>query len=657
MGKRPRTRHVDNIEGTLDAEADPAQNFSLLQKLPGITAALSRDIVSLLREDRAGKYTSTRPNQSNVGMEHALQSVPLPAKAGQNISFYYLSLAEVVQSKVNRCPFFAQNLKEALQRGRNTVTLLLFQDETTPGNPLRPDQMRKTLMTYGTFLEMDALFMDSQWLTLSCARTQELSDCNHGFEAALRVLMEKCLAEGHDGFPIDFDGDIQLVRLCQGLLLADLEGIRQATGCKGTSGIKPCLVCSNVLAHGRSAGPGYVQLTEKEKSLFQRRSQNSLMEVKDHLATLRGGALEEAEKLTGWHFDALSASALSSPLLLSTGFFCIENILFDAMHIYYAGLIPQELGLWYEVASQKGLTLEHLQSYGKRWTRRSDDTDSASLFVRKLWKKDKDFKGDASQSIAAIYLVASFQAEVFGEDADMHLPGQSLLSLFAVVQVLLHGKSDVSDTEDLSSLQKKHMLAFEGAYSADIFRPKAHVALHLQEQYQKWSKAIDCFACERKHKYFKSEIAPNFRRLADFSKATLLKMSLRDMNTSVSAGALGYQLEGKQMPCPALTKAFNGALKPPTLALAAWKKGVYFQKGEFLLLKENVAIEIECFVKANDSYYVLGQYLRAVGTTHHIKHFQKEDATNLLVVTLHDVERKHQIEMVRRQDENLWLVA
>lgn len=74
-------------------------------------------------------------------------------------------------------------------------------------------------------------------------------------------------------------------------------------------------------------------------------------------------------------------------------------------------------------------------------------------------------------------------------------------------------------------------------------RPKFHYALHLQEQIHRWRRHIDCFAGERKHRVFKSIVAPRLTRLNCFNRSTLLQMT--ELTTSHLESEYTGQLIGK----------------------------------------------------------------------------------------------------------------
>ena len=76
-------------------------------------------------------------------------------------------------------------------------------------------------------------------------------------------------------------------------------------------------------------------------------------------------------------------------------------------------------------------------------------------------------------------------------------------------------------------------------------RPKFHYSLHLQAQIQKYRRHIDCFVGERKHRVFKSIVAPRLSRLGCFSRSTLLQLTEIELTTSHPESEYSGRLVGK----------------------------------------------------------------------------------------------------------------
>ena len=136
-------------------------------------------------------------------------------------------------------------------RNRNELTLVLAQDETTPGNVLSSRPARKTNWIFASFLEIEALWIDSMWLPVSCILAKEAQDAKYSYVEYTRVVLRHLHGEVQNGVALDASEGPVLVFLPKIILLGDHEALRALSGAKGSSGAKPCLKCCNILSQNR----------------------------------------------------------------------------------------------------------------------------------------------------------------------------------------------------------------------------------------------------------------------------------------------------------------------------------------------------------------------------------------------------------------------
>ena len=177
------------------------------------------------------------------------------------------------------------------------------------------------------------------------------------------ALLRAVRAETVSGVPVELSGS-ELLFFDRVLLLADHEGLRAATGCKGSSGMKPCLKCANVMNTGYGNVRWHVTVAEPDITSFVPQTQNSLRAAIDHLSTMpTKTSLGEAEKLLGWKLEEASASFLLAPDMQE---WCeLDSCTFDAMHALWSnGIVGQELGYWYTALRRKA-NLSRMESGGR----------------------------------------------------------------------------------------------------------------------------------------------------------------------------------------------------------------------------------------------------------------------------------------------------
>ena len=180
---------------------------------------------------------------------------------------------------------------------------------------------------------------------------------------------------------------------------------------------------------------------------------------------------------------------------------------------------------------------------------KADQTLSTRITSGKLLQPDRDYRGDAGETLAILPLAVAFSQEVLvAVYPDLSLEIQSLMALHEVILAWMACKHHPSQemADELGVKQKKHAKGFVATYGWEVVRPKLHFSLHLPQQFADKGHAPDAFATERKHRYFKNTVAQSVRRISDFTSAALLKLTEYDINVQQPAEKLFTQLIGQQ---------------------------------------------------------------------------------------------------------------
>ena len=168
-------------------------------------------------------------------------------------------------------------------------------------------------------------------------------------------------------------------------------------------GLKPCLKCMNALAPGRRLPPGYCSMIDglaECAPLHQEDLEQVLAHLEEQTVASR---LKLHETLLGWKREDLKHSFLSCSFLSQ---WCpVDNVHFDPMHLYWSnGVVGQQLGLFFASVRKltRGCLVTHMQQYARLWTSMPGNTTTAAACISgKLFRDDADYRGDASQCIAA----------------------------------------------------------------------------------------------------------------------------------------------------------------------------------------------------------------------------------------------------------------
>lgn len=607
QSKRPR----------LDLARPASEQFQVLRSISKLNKDTCREILSLLRSDgtTTGKRTCSRTSQIYPDKDVVFKKITV-GTGNATLELPVLDLPAIVQKKVTACPFFSASLQDALNRSGNIQDILVFWDETTPGNILSPDLQRKSALTYFTFPAFKNISLDTSWLTFSLVRSRDMQRIPEGATQCIAAILEEIVGQTSQGFMIDFNGRCELIKLGKLIFLADADGLRIATGAKGSAALKPCWKCSNVVSGDRTGLDNHEHLSSSQRQAWSRHTRDSIQQIHRHLDSLvRKTHKKEAETLLGWNAAALTYSFLLKPSLRN--FITPDDVLYDPMHIYVGnGIVGQELGYFFQAMMEKtNSDLQTLRNYASRcWTSCGFWFDPSTLFDGKLWALGRDCRAEASETLAILPLVVAFSHEVLAPvHPDLSPEVASLTALYAVIIAWLRAKRGQARREagHLASAQDTHVARFVEVYGALTSRPKLHFGMHLPEQCTKHGFCPDAFACERQHKEFKSVVAPQLMRLRDFSEIALLEMCRIDMNTSTDMTEKTY-LADKFFSSPesAQRLSANDVKVAKNLLMAGVQHGV----GQYKIVNASTAIEVVGACDIDGQHYLLCHILHCTKT-------------------------------------------
>ena len=149
---------------------------------PGITRKTAARVLDAL-DGAASVMTRLR---SRAGRP-VVVSVDLPAVDGTVVPLWLGSLCTQLQLKREALPVFAELLHAAVQAcGRRGLTGVLYFDDVTPGNIIRPDNARKCTTAYFRFAELGGAFRSVHgWLHVALIRRDEVKQVVGGMARVL----------------------------------------------------------------------------------------------------------------------------------------------------------------------------------------------------------------------------------------------------------------------------------------------------------------------------------------------------------------------------------------------------------------------------------------------------------------------------------------
>ena len=491
-----------------------------------------------------------------------VQVPPLDGKAP--ICVWLVDVARSLNYYIRNSQEFADLLRHAAAqtpagaRAVRHLSLLLYADECTGGNVLSTDQRKKCTMLYFSFKEFGrALLQPKMWLPLAMVRYMDTRLAAGSFGGVLAALLRDLVAQGLETGA--FVGG-QWTTMALTTYIADFEGIRSTYLCSGFSGIKPCLLCQNVLdrdgggaaqrpaagAAGAADGPaadaalpaGFVTISCADPKKFHPVKQEQLEAFIDKWTSPERGparrtkaAIKEAQTASGYVLSehSLLANRAARAML---GF---DKLYFDSAHIYWSnGLVAQELNAFKDsVHTKLNKTLEDYQTLAldRDWVapyhaRQHGVTRffRKRLFLPAYWQGSL-WKGSATQATFLLPLFLYVVNEVFQSEGKLAGELACLWLLFRRVRALR-----------AEAAQQAHQLRFIAVYGEAVVRPKHHFRFHLPDMCTKHEVCFDTLAMEAKHQDYKQTVCHRTahllaERTGAFGKSSMPRMMLQSLES------------------------------------------------------------------------------------------------------------------------------
>jgi hypothetical protein len=518
--------------------------------------------------DRANRWDVHRALATTSAV--VTRRVGLPLVAGGVFQWPVALPQDLLPYCYSECGGFRSIVTEALAKHpctlRSPWRLILYCDEITPGNPLRPDNKRKMTAFYISWVELGPFLRSEEaWLTVGVLRPSLVKQVVGGFSGAVRCLM-RALLLGADSLRTAGAMLGESLFFCKyHRMIMDEAAGKAVWSVKGASGLKPCIDCKNVVALGSVENPGLasfdadgyvVDITCPDDSQFDAMGDGDLATAYDQLAALKASAgitkanFDKAERAYGISFNpaCLLADVGLRPLVNPSSYTR------DPMHVMLSGGVANtEIFLVLKaiascMAGFKYSTMKEFCSAAWGWpcTRNTAIGEVFSEVRESSSKEAEMFKAGASETLSVYPLVRHF-LEKF---VPAHLIAKERLSFLALCDVLdsMQACKAAFDVEQIYSMKmgvRRFLRLHIDAHGVKYIRPKHHYMFHMFRQPMEDLIWLDCFVHERKHQLTKG--------LADVIKNT------RDFESSVLTAVLNATVEN-------LRDVFASGLLPPTAA-------------------------------------------------------------------------------------------
>jgi hypothetical protein len=292
--------------------------------LKGVTAEALAAIMKNLHEQPMEPLSAWQINNFvSTKFREVQHTISLPLEKGGSWDWQVCRLDRLLQCFINESTAFRDVISAALRSSTaRELDVVLYLDEITPGNVLRPDNQRKFWSFYLGIKNSptSTLCREEYWLPLAVLRTtmahKVMGDISNCTRLLLRsFLLEPCNA-ATVGFPINLNDSFHLIQLKVSSILADEAALKAVFRNKGAAGLRPCFLCRNIVSLGSNlvSGQNYFhEITCADSTLFDPATDETIWETYDRLEASKPimgkAAFEALEKASGfgYHKDSLLA--------------------------------------------------------------------------------------------------------------------------------------------------------------------------------------------------------------------------------------------------------------------------------------------------------------------------------------------------------------
>ena len=311
--------------------------------------------------------------------------------------------------------------------GARPLSAVLYLDEVTPGNIIRPDNQRRFWSFYLGFTECAAehLCREEFWLPLAMLRTTIAAKVDGGMSCCIKLLLRKILMAPCNlasvGVTVVIESPV-LLRAALTNLLADESALKSVWRFKGAAGLRACGLCRNVMSLRSELVDGQTYLVDvscSDSSKFVLCTNEDVWEAHDRLEAAVGhmtkGDFDRFEKASGINY---SSEGLLADKELRTMIGPASVTTMDWMHNFLVhGIANLEVfGFLRQCRLLLGIKFEQINTYVTAdwcWPKSQSRHKINEVFTAARERASSEaFKASASELMMAYPLLRKFAQDV-----------------------------------------------------------------------------------------------------------------------------------------------------------------------------------------------------------------------------------------------------
>jgi len=446
----------------------------------------------------------------------------LPTLTGCAVRFCLGNLPELLQEAARTSREWSSVLERALASDGGRVTCILYHDEVTCGNILAPRKSGKVCLLYASLTEMHAsLGNENAWLCVGLVQHQDLDRVSGGMSRVMALVSRELHCEKHlSGFYLSLPSGQKWCSLrAKTYFVSDGDAQRATWSVKGSSGLKPCLFCCNVLSKSclQDVQEPFCTITAADPQLFLPFRDQEYCEAADELQRAASKTnRQKLEKVLGITYaeGGLLVDKVAR-LHMPPSSSCV-----DVLHVYFSnGVASWEIGKMMKILEEEGISLETLRDSASSsdW-RKPASTKNASAYLRNVLLHPKmldesGFRGQGRDAWRLVFLLHYYVLQLLEDRQQLARESFSLLrAICSELRFFKYRFTPITEARSLDrlvSLQTEHQAAYVKSYGADAIKPKHHHRFHIAESTLKLNWLPNCEVHESKHRHLKGCLLDN----------------------------------------------------------------------------------------------------------------------------------------------------
>lgn len=605
------------------------QKLSHLVSLGSVSSRILAKIVAEGRRLKIDEPISERELQRAAFAEYTPNialSIAVPLADGGEFTWCLCNPAGLLQRSVQVSPALRRLFAAPLSTPGKPWSIIIAHDEVTPGAVLRPDNKRKFNAFYFSFAEFGhaAVRAEQVWFPVAVLRSCIVDKVVGGLSCCLRLLLKEFARHFSQGVVFELDGGPTYLFARVSVHLGDEAALSHGLSVKGASGIKPCLLCANVVKKGSDLAGRRANLIEidvVDERRFIAHTDESVWHLYDELVRLQGrvgvGEMATRQRAAG---ITLSPHSVLGDVPLRDHFRPVSSLCFDWQHTYLSnGIASLELFVFLKSCKASGLTdiyplLERYCKSNWQWPAGQAQKGKAihQVFNSSREKASREhWKSGASELLTVYPLVREFaRTVVLATRPGLAPEVRSLMLCFRVLDLLRHlkGAHDNEHLVSISAAIQEHLEQHKLVYGTEDMIPKHHYAIHIGQQIRRHGVLFDCFVVERSHLLPKC-MSQAIRFTGEFERSVIARVllaRLRDLETFDERGGL---ISADAKPSPELSQAMG--IDDIVVCSAGSHGGLQIKRGDVVLVSRS-CILVELFGVADGRFFLVGHLCNMV---------------------------------------------